>query len=71
MYHGKDETTGLSIVTQYAHNSQLLYVEGDVVRRGDVIAYAGSTGWSTGTHLHFGLRMGDEWVDPLDRVDRP
>lgn len=66
--HGVDED-GNHIVTQYAHTSQMLVVEGDVVIRGDKIAEAGSTGWSTGNHLHFGLRIGGEWVDPESRLD--
>lgn len=66
--HGVDDN-GNHIVTQYAHNSQLLVSEGDVVVRGNTIAKAGSTGWSTGNHLHFGLRIGGEWVDPKTRLD--
>lgn len=48
--HGND------IVTRYAHASRLLVKVGQVVRRGDKIAEVGSTGRSTGNHLHFEIR---------------
>lgn len=67
--HGRDEQ-GRHIVTQYAHCSRLLVVEGDVVRRGDVVAKCGSTGWSTGNHLHFGVQIGGTWVDPMTKTDK-
>jgi len=56
------------VVTQYAHNSELLVSEGDVVVRGETIAKVGSTGWSTGNHLHFGVQIGGEWVDPMKKA---
>lgn len=67
--HGTDEQ-GRHIITQYAHCSQVLVVEGDIVVRGDTIAKVGSTGWSTGNHLHFGIQIGGEWIDPVGRTDR-
>ncbi len=51
--------------TLYAHASKLLVKVGDKVNRGDVIALIGSTGKSTGYHLHFELRINGEKVDPL------
>lgn len=51
-------------VTVYAHNSSLCVEEGDWVEQGDVIAKAGSTGTSSGTHCHFEIRIDDEAVDP-------
>lgn len=52
------------IVTLYAHNSRLVAKEGQVVARGDVVAKAGSTGMSTGPHLHFEVRKNGVYEDP-------
>ncbi len=51
-------------VTYYAHLSKILVPENSVVQRGQVIAYAGSTGLSTGPHLHFEVRKNNEPIDP-------
>ena len=59
---------GGGIVTLYAHNSSLVVSEGDKVKRGDNIAKAGSTGMSTGPHLHFEVRKNGEYVDPIPWV---
>lgn len=56
---------GGKIVTLYAHNSALVAKEGAVVGRGDVVAKAGSTGNSTGPHLHFEVRKNGTYVDPI------
>lgn len=56
---------GGGIVTLYAHNSYLVASEGDEVKRGDVIAKIGSTGVSTGPHLHFEVRKNGAYVDPI------
>ncbi|HZJ99916.1 MAG TPA: peptidoglycan DD-metalloendopeptidase family protein [Tissierellaceae bacterium] len=56
---------GGGIVTLYAHNSRLVVSEGQVVARGDVVAKAGSTGMSTGPHLHFEVRKNGAYQDPL------
>lgn len=52
----------------YGHCSELLVSEGQRVSRGQIIARVGSTGWSTGPHLHFEIRYNGETVDPLDYV---
>ena len=51
-------------VTQYAHLQRMRVRQGDTVSRGTVIGTVGSTGQSTGPHLHFGLRVGGRWVNP-------
>ncbi len=55
---------GDGVVTRYGHNSRLLVSAGDTVEAGDLIAQMGSTGWSTGPHLHFELRVDGESIDP-------
>jgi murein DD-endopeptidase MepM/ murein hydrolase activator NlpD len=57
---------GDGISTLYGHNSVLLVKEGDIVKRGQVIAKAGSTGWATGPHLHFEVRKNGVPVNPMD-----
>lgn len=57
-----DHGNGLS--TLYGHNSQLLARVGQTVEAGDVIALSGSTGRSTGPHLHFEVRINGERTNP-------
>ena len=59
---------GGGIVTLYAHNSVLSVKKGQWVERGNTIARAGSTGNSTGPHLHFEVRKNGAYVDPLPWV---
>lgn len=56
---------GNGVSTTYMHNSGLAVSSGQTVSRGQVIAYAGSTGISTGTHCHFAVRINGQYVDPL------
>ena len=59
---------GDGVVTSYLHASKLLVEKGDFVKRGQPVILVGSTGVSTGPHLHFGLFVNDVAVDPLDYV---
>ncbi|QEA17468.1 M23 family metallopeptidase [Novosphingobium ginsenosidimutans] len=56
---------GAGVETRYGHLSQLSVQEGQVVKKGDVIGYVGSTGRSTGPHLHYEVREGGRAVDPI------
>lgn len=60
IYHSNGATT------LYAHmNSQPVVSVGDTVSAGDLIGYVGATGWATGAHLHFEIRVNGATVDPL------
>lgn len=59
---------GDGIYTVYMHMSKRLVSEGDQVKKGDVIGLVGTTGRSTGNHLHFGVRKDGQYVDPLNWV---
>lgn len=51
--------------TLYAHCGGIAVSEGDDVSKGDTIAYVGTTGWSTGYHLHFEIRINGKHQNPL------
>lgn len=59
---------GGGVTTLYAHGSEILAQVGDVVKRGDAIMKVGSTGWSTGPHLHFEIRINGATIDPYPYV---
>jgi murein DD-endopeptidase MepM/ murein hydrolase activator NlpD len=55
---------GNSYTTRYGHNKKLLVKKGDLIKKGDTIALMGSTGRSTGPHLHFEVHKDGKSIDP-------
>ena len=62
---------GGGICSLYAHASSRLVEKDDIVKKGDVIAKVGSTGDSTGNHLHFSILKDGEYVDPMNYISEP
>jgi murein DD-endopeptidase MepM/ murein hydrolase activator NlpD len=56
---------GNGLATLYGHQSQLLVTSGQQVHRGDLIGLVGHTGFATGPHLHFEVRVDGVPVDPI------
>jgi murein DD-endopeptidase MepM/ murein hydrolase activator NlpD len=61
---------GDGVVTRYAHNQENRVKVGDMVRRGDVVALMGSSGRSTGPHVHFEVHKNGRPVDPASYLHR-
>ena len=55
---------GNGVMTRYGHASAVAVMAGEQVRRGQIIAYVGSTGHSTGPHLHYEVRLNGQPVNP-------
>ena len=60
---------GFGIVTRYGHLSEILVQEGQTVRKGDVIGIQGSTGRTTGPHLHYEVRYHDQAMNPKNFLE--
>lgn len=61
---------GRKISTLYAHMSRTIVSVGTYVKKGDVVGYEGSTGYSTGPHLHFEVRIDGKHINPLSFIKR-
>ena len=59
---------GNGYTTRYGHNAELLVEAGDSIEKGQVISYMGSTGRSTGPHVHFEVLKMDRQIDPAKFV---
>lgn len=64
VYHGMQDD-GNEYATLYAHLDSYIVYEGQRVRKGDVIGYVGTTGASTGSHLHYEVRVNGSTTDPV------
>lgn len=60
---------GGGITSWYAHNSRILVSPGQAVSQGEAIALAGSTGWSTGPHVHLEIHVDGVQKNPLDYIN--
>ncbi|THV08732.1 M23 family metallopeptidase, partial [Nocardioides caeni] len=65
LYLAIGKVNGASITLVYNHLSSYAVGQGAHVKRGQVVGYVGSTGWSTGCHLHFTVLRNGEPVDPM------
>ena len=60
-----DHGNGFVTVYHHLYDESPLVEVGDIVKAGDVVAFSGNSGNSTGPHLHFGIRINGAYVDPL------
>ena len=76
---GFDNSAGYFVNIQVAANATMSYFHlkaqspykvGDTVKKGDVIGYMGSTGNSTGAHLHWGIKENGAWINPTPYLDK-
>ncbi len=66
LYLSLGQVNGKNMTVVYNHASGYRVSEGEQVARGEVVGFAGSTGWSTGCHLHFTVLVNGEPVDPMN-----
>jgi murein DD-endopeptidase MepM/ murein hydrolase activator NlpD len=59
---------GGGVTTRYCHNSKLAVAKGERVKRGDVVAYVGSSGRSSGCHVHYEVRIAGRPQDPMKYI---
>ena len=59
---------GGGVSTLYAHGSKIMVEVGQTVKKGDIVLKVGSTGYSTGPHAHFEVRVNGKVVDPMPYI---
>ena len=59
---------GGGVSTLYAHGSEIVVQVGQQVKKGDVVLKVGSTGYSTGAHAHFEVRINGQTVNPIEYI---
>lgn len=64
--HGSLKINGSTsnYVAYYAHAQKIIVSQGQYVKQGQILGYVGTTGWSTGYHLHFGMLKNGSWINP-------
>ena len=64
--HGSLKINGntSNYVAYYAHAQKIIVSQGQYVKQGQILGYVGTTGWSTGYHLHFGMLKNGSWINP-------
>ncbi|MGB9612814.1 MAG: M23 family metallopeptidase, partial [Candidatus Margulisiibacteriota bacterium] len=56
---------GYGVSTLYGHLSRFAVANGQRVKKGQIIAYVGLTGWTTGLHLHYGIKKWGQYINPV------
>ncbi|MFA5113498.1 MAG: M23 family metallopeptidase [Candidatus Margulisiibacteriota bacterium] len=71
--HGYGKTVEIShghgVATLYAHNSNYAVKVGQRIKKGQIVCYVGTTGWTTGPHLHYEVRRYDRPINPVAFLD--